>query len=101
MGSLIGVVAFKWHSEVASGDKKHFKNDPEHIMVTTPESLVLLMNGSKPCGSLFENMLFILIYEIDYFAGNDRGIQLMSIIERIQQYLRFDIQRIGLYNWKS
>jgi ATP-dependent helicase Lhr and Lhr-like helicase len=97
LGSLIGVEAFKWHGEVYSGDKKHFKNDPEHILATTPESLeVLLMNGSKPCSSLFENMRFIVIDEIHYFAGNDRGIQLMSIIERIQQYSRFDIQRIGL-----
>lgn len=61
MGSLIGVVAFKWHSEVASGDKKHFKNDPEHIMVTTPESLVLLMNGSLKICYLFSFMRFIIL----------------------------------------
>ena len=64
LGSLIGVDAFKWHGEVSSGDKKHFKNDPEHIMATTPESLeVLLMNGTKPCSILFENMRFIVIDE--------------------------------------
>lgn len=97
LGSLVGVDAFKWHGEVSLGNKKHFKNDPEHIMATTPESLeVLLMNGSKSCSNLFENMRFIVIDETHYFAGNDRGIQLMSVIERIQQYSRYDIQRIGL-----
>jgi ATP-dependent Lhr-like helicase len=46
--------------------------------------------------SSLENMRFIVIDEIHYFAGNDRGIQLISIIERIQKYSKYDIQRIGL-----
>lgn len=36
LGSLIGVAAFKWHSEVASGDKKHFKNDSDYILWRQP-----------------------------------------------------------------
>lgn len=97
LGSLIGVDAFKWHGEVSYGDKKHFKLNPEHIMATTPESLeVLLMNRDKLYNNLFENIRFVVIDEVHYFAGSDRGIQLMSIIERIQQYSKFDIQRIGL-----
>ncbi|APC47783.1 hypothetical protein BME96_06175 [Virgibacillus halodenitrificans] len=97
LGSLVGIDAFKWHGEVSTGDKRHFKRDPDHIVATTPESLeVLLMNGSEPCVNLFEHVRFIVIDEIHYFANNDRGIQLMSIIERIQQYSKYDIQRIGL-----
>ncbi|MFB4472731.1 DEAD/DEAH box helicase [Oceanobacillus caeni] len=97
LGSLVGIDAFKWHGEVSTGDKKHFKRDPDHIVATTPESLeVLLMNGGEPCVNLFEHVRFIVIDEIHYFANNDRGIQLMSIIERIQQYSKYDIQRIGL-----
>lgn len=97
LGSLIGVDAFKWHGEVGSGDKKHFKFNPEHIMATTPESLeVLLMNSSNMPNNFFENLRFIVIDEVHYFAGNDRGIQLMSIIERMQQCSQYDIQRIGL-----
>lgn len=97
LGSLIGVGAFKWHGEVSSGDKKDFKLNPKHIMATTPESLeVLLMNRDKLYNNLFENIRFVVIDEVHYFAGSDRGIQLMSIIERIQQYSKFDIQRIGL-----
>lgn len=97
LGSLIGVDAFKWHGEVSSGDKKDFKLNPKHIMATTPESLeVLLMNRDKLYNNLFENIRFVVIDEVHYFAGNDRGIQLMSIIERIQNYSKYDIQRIGL-----
>src|SRR5690606_15299562 len=93
LGSLIGVDAFKWHGEVSSGDKKDFKLNPKHIMATTPESLeVLLMNRDKLYNNLFENIRFVVIDEVHYFAGSDRGIQLMSIIERIQQYSKFDIQ---------
>ncbi|WP_420534707.1 DEAD/DEAH box helicase [Aeribacillus pallidus] len=62
LGSLIGVDAFKWHGEVSSGDKKHFKLNPEHIITTTPESLeVLLMNLNKLPVNIFENIRFIVM----------------------------------------
>lgn len=98
LGSLIGIDAFKWHGEVVTSEKKKFKISPAHIMATTPESLeVLLMNVEKCNGDLlFGNLRFMVIDEIHYFATNDRGIQLLSIIERIQKYSQYDIQRIGL-----
>ncbi|ETJ34487.1 DEAD/DEAH box helicase protein, partial [human gut metagenome] len=76
---------------------KKFNIEPKHIIATTPESLeVMLMSNSYDNESLFSNIRFIVIDEIHYFAENYRGAQLMSVIERIQTYSKYDIQRIGL-----
>lgn len=97
LGKLVNIDAFKWHGEVGYNDKKKFKVEPKHIIATTPESLeVMLMSNSYDCEELFANIRFVVIDEIHYFAENYRGSQLVSIIERIQGYSKYDIQRIGL-----
>lgn len=97
LGKIANVDAFKWHGEVNYNNKRKFNIEPKHMIATTPESLeVMLMSNSYDCESLFENIRFIVIDEVHYFAENYRGAQLMSIIERIQSYSKYDIQRIGL-----
>lgn len=97
LGKIVGIEAFKWHGEVEYTSKRKFNIEPKHILATTPESLeVMLMSDSYDKQSLFSNIRFIVIDEVHYFAENYRGTQLMSIIERIQSYSKYDIQRIGL-----
>lgn len=97
LGKIANVDAFKWHGEVDYNNKRKFNIEPKHIIATTPESLeVMLMSNSYNCESLFSNIRFVVIDEVHYFAENYRGAQLMSIIERIQTYSEYDIQRIGL-----
>lgn len=97
LGKIAGIDAFKWHGEVEYTNKKKFAIGPKHIIATTPESLeVLLMSDSYDNELLFSNIRFVVIDEIHYFAENYRGSQLISIIERIQTYSKYDIQRVGL-----
>lgn len=97
LGKIVNVDAFKWHGEVDYSNKKKFNIEPKHIIATTPESLeVMLMSNSYDNEALFSNIRFIVIDEIHYFAENYRGAQLMSVIERIQTYSKYDIQRVGL-----
>lgn len=97
LGKIANIDAFKWHGEVDYSNKRKFKIEPKHIIATTPESLeVILMSDSYDSEELFSNIRFIVIDEVHYFAENYRGTQLVSIIERIQTYSKYDIQRIGL-----
>ncbi|SHD77390.1 DEAD/DEAH box helicase [Schnuerera ultunensis] len=97
LGKIGNIDAFKWHGEVDYSNKRKFKIEPKHIIATTPESLeVILMSDSYDPEELFSNIRFIVIDEVHYFAENYRGAQLLSIIERIQTYSKYDIQRIGL-----
>ena len=87
-GNHFGLTATKWHGDVSKYQKDKFTKNPTDFLSTTPESLeVILMNrtsGEKE--RVFQNIKFILIDEIHYFADSDRGIQLNSILNRISKY---------------
>jgi len=97
LSSFVYGDVFKWHGDVKRGDKKKFLKNRTQILMITPESLeVILMNISINKEELFNNLHFIVIDEIHSFANGERGIHLMALTERLQQYSNFDIQRIGL-----
>ena len=87
-GNHFGLTATKWHGDVSKYQKDKFTKNPTDFLSTTPESLeVILMNrtsGEKE--RVFKNIKYILIDEIHYFAGSDRGIQLNSLLNRISKY---------------
>lgn len=87
-GNHFGLTATKWHGDVSKYQKDKFTKNPTDFLCTTPESLeVILMNrtsGEKE--RVFQNIKYILIDEIHYFADSDRGIQLNSILNRISKY---------------
>ncbi|MEM3202520.1 MAG: ATP-dependent helicase [Candidatus Micrarchaeaceae archaeon] len=68
---------------------------PPNILVTTPESLAIMINSKK----FVENMKsieFIVIDEIHELANNKRGVHLSLTLERLVQIVGHDITRIGL-----
>ncbi|WP_353892469.1 DEAD/DEAH box helicase [Proteinivorax hydrogeniformans] len=97
LSSFVYGNVFKWHGDVSSYEKiKSFKNPPNILMIT-PESLeVMLMNKRINNDEFFKNIRFMVIDEVHSFAGSERGVHLMSVLERIQKYSDHDIQRIGL-----
>ena len=96
-GNHFGLTATKWHGDVSKYQKDKFTKNPTDFLSTTPESLeVILMNrtsGEKE--RVFQNIKYVLIDEIHYFADSDRGIQLNSILNRISKYAP-DASIIGL-----
>lgn len=87
-GNHFGLTATKWHGDVTRNKKDKFMKKPTDFLSTTPESLeVILMNRkSEEKSRVFNNIKYILIDEIHYFAASDRGIQLNSILNRISKY---------------
>ncbi len=94
---MVGLRRFLWHGDVGQADRKKFINDPAALLMTTPESLeVMLMSARVPAPRLFSDLRFIVIDEVHAMAGTDRGAHLMSVIERIRRLTDNDIQRAGL-----
>lgn len=94
---LIGRRAFKWHGNVGPGARKRFAEEPADILLTTPESLeVMLMSAKVPAGRLFRGLRAVVIDEIHAFVGDDRGGHLSSVLERLARFCGQDVQRIGL-----
>lgn len=68
---------------------------PPHILVTTPESLYLLLT-SKGGRKLLANVRTLIIDEIHALLGDKRGSHLSLSIERLQYLVAAPLQRIGL-----
>ncbi len=94
---MVGLRRFVWHGDVSDSDKKKFKAEPTEILMTTPESLeVMLVSPRCPAARLFGDLRMVIVDEIHAMAGTDRGAHLMSVIERLDSFSRHDIQRVGL-----
>lgn len=97
LSSFVYGDVFKWHGDVESNEKSKFYKEPTQILIITPESLeVMLMSQKINKEEVFKNIRFVVIDEIHAFADSERGSHLMSILERIQTFSKYDIQRIGL-----
>ncbi|MDQ6819138.1 MAG: DEAD/DEAH box helicase, partial [Actinomycetota bacterium] len=67
---------------------------PPDILITTPESLYLMLTGRSQ--SLFEDARWVIIDEIHAVAPTKRGSHLALTLERLTRAAGRDPQRIGL-----
>ncbi len=87
----------KWHGDVPQNIKNKLFKNPNGILQITPESLeAMLMKNSNNIQKLFCDLRYIVIDEIHYFMNDDRGLQLLCILERIQRLIKKQPRRIGL-----
>ncbi len=94
---MVGLRRFVWHGDTPSSERKRFLKEPAELLMTTPESLeVMLISKSVDAAVLFADVRVVIIDEIHAVAGTDRGAHLMSVLERIARLSRHDLQRVGL-----
>ncbi len=87
----------KWHGDASQSAKKRVLRRPAGVIQTTPESLEsMLMRNSSGAYRLFCDLRFVIIDEVHYFMDNDRGLQLLSLLERLARLIGFHPRRIGL-----
>ncbi len=87
----------KWHGDASQAAKKRVLKRPAGVIQTTPESLEsMLMHNSSGAYRLFCDLRFVIIDEVHYFMDNDRGLQLLSLLERLSRLIGFHPRRIGL-----
>jgi ATP-dependent Lhr-like helicase len=68
---------------------------PPHILVTTPESLYLMLTGRRS-RELLRSAKAVIVDEIHAVIGTRRGAHLALTLERLQQVAAAPLQRIGL-----
>ncbi len=97
LAGMLSRRVFKWHGDIGANERGKFTQDPADILMTTPESLeVMLVSRRVPSERLFRMLQAVVIDEVHAFAGDDRGAHLVSLLERLQRHAGRDIQRIGL-----
>ena len=71
------------------------KRSPPHILVTTPESLYILLT-SESGRAMLKTVRSVIVDEIHALAGNKRGAHLMLSLERLNQLCDRPPVRIGI-----
>jgi ATP-dependent helicase Lhr and Lhr-like helicase len=95
--TLLGRRSTRWHGDVGQGARRQILREPPDCLLTTPESLeVMLVSTKVDARSLFSNLQAVIVDEIHAFAGDDRGWHLLSVLARISRIAGREIQRIGL-----
>ncbi|MBU6162247.1 MAG: DEAD/DEAH box helicase [Myxococcales bacterium] len=94
---MVGLRRFVWHGDTPEGQRRAFLKEPRELLMTTPESLeVMLVSRRVNEHALFADLRIIIIDEVHALAGTDRGAHLMSVLERLARLSRHDVQRVGL-----
>lgn len=94
---LLGRTVGMWHGDVGEGARKRLVRTPPDIILSTPESLeVMLLSRATEGGRIFQEVRSVIIDEIHAFAGDDRGWHLLAVLERVQGRSQHQLQRIGL-----
>ncbi len=76
-------------------ERQKMAKNPPHILVTTPESLYLLLTSASG-RAMLRNTRTLIIDEIHALLGDKRGSHLSLSIERLDALVSGRVQRIGL-----
>jgi ATP-dependent helicase Lhr and Lhr-like helicase len=94
---LVGRRSAVWHGDIRDSEKRRFLTEPFDCLLTTPESLELMLVSTRTDKiNLFKNLQVVIVDEIHAFAGDDRGWHLLALLERLTKIAGREIQRIGL-----
>src|SRR5215471_6750081 len=77
------------------GERQRMGRTPPHIVVTTPESLYILL-GSESGRKMLATTRTVIVDEIHALAPNKRGSHLALSLERLGSLCGDRLQRIGL-----
>ena len=81
--------------DTPSGERDRMRRLPPHILVTTPESLYILL-GSESGRRMLAPAKTVIVDEIHAVAPNKRGSHLALSLERLDALCGRPLQRIGL-----
>ena len=94
---MVGRRCELWHGDIGPSRRNRIKSDPPDILLTTPESLEVMLISVKTDGrDMLRGVRTIVIDEIHAFAGDDRGWHLLAVLERIGHLAGRELQRVGL-----
>src|SRR6185369_768933 len=81
--------------DTTSSERAAMLRRPPHILVTTPESLFLLLTSARS-REMLRSVRTVIVDEIHAVIGGRRGAHLALSLERLAHIARQPVQRIGL-----
>jgi ATP-dependent Lhr-like helicase len=81
--------------DTPAGERERMRRCPPHIVVTTPESLYILL-GSESGRQMLRATRAVIVDEIHALAPNKRGAHLALSLERLAELCGWRLLRVGL-----
>ncbi|MEO7457618.1 MAG: DEAD/DEAH box helicase [Gemmatimonadaceae bacterium] len=81
--------------DTTPAERRRLLTHPPHVLVTTPESLAILLSTPSAV-SAFASVRWIIVDEVHAVAGGKRGVHLSLSLERLAAAAERDPVRVGL-----
>ncbi len=81
--------------DVTQSEKARQLKKPPHILITTPESLAIMLNAPK-FREMLKTVKWVIVDEIHELASSKRGVHLSLSLERLRELTGKEFVRIGL-----
>ncbi|MGH8414084.1 MAG: DEAD/DEAH box helicase, partial [Gammaproteobacteria bacterium] len=91
----VGIRAWVRSGDTPQSERERMRRTPPHILVTTPESLYILLT-SESGRRMLATVRTVIVDEIHALAGNKRGAHLALSLERLNALCGHAPARIGL-----
>ena len=91
----VGLTAAVRHGDTPPGERLRQSKKPADLLLTTPETLQLLLVGVRLREGL-RGVRAVIVDEVHELAGSDRGAQLALTLERLERFLGHPVRRVGL-----
>ena len=91
---LPNLATFLRTGDTPSQERQKMQRNPPDILITTPESLFLLLTSEAR--KVLASVEWVILDEIHAVAGQKRGAHLAISLERLEEIARVAPQRIGL-----
>ncbi len=83
------------HGDTTVSARKKIVEDPPDVLITTPESLAVVLASEKMLAALSE-LEWVIVDEVHELVSNERGAHLSIGLERLQAASSRNVTRIGL-----
>ncbi|HAS87933.1 MAG TPA: DEAD/DEAH box helicase [Desulfovibrio sp.] len=88
---------FAWHGDISASKKSKALSTPSSILLINPESLEALFVRRHPeIRKVFRSLRRVVVDELHAFIETERGMQLQSLMHRVDLVAGKKIPRIGL-----
>lgn len=97
LAELLEIPVTPWHGDINQQRKSRFMKKPGGCLLITPESLeALLARQGHSIRGLFAGLRYVVVDELHAFMGTERGKQLQSLLNRVEQSIGRSVCRVGL-----
>lgn len=94
LGELPDIATFLRTGDTLADDRRRMLRNPPDILITTPESLYLMLTSQAR--EVLRTVEWVIIDEVHAVAGSKRGAHLAISLERLEEVTNHPPQRIGL-----